>query len=523
MADNLPPDVQWTAPDHPDTSSNLPPDVQWPDTSSNLPPDVQWPSSSSPSNDTAPSANGSGYFSESLDALKRAAHDISDYVGRQFSSEPAPAPRATMPSDEQIAATLKKNETSILPQSGSEWLTDSTIPMPERIAQYKKQVIGRQAAYDQQKAFDESRTPMRRATDTIAYGASLPIRAATYGKYGMGDILPVNQEESFVRANPGVVSAINQAASVGVGIPMLSTMGGSGALSAGLEGATTRLGAARAAKEAVPVAGEAEAGATKAPPEAPFENTFGPTQRLALAEAMRAAGVPQFSPALMMTPTARMFRTGEEVPIAGRVISSKNIAAQKAADTAKQNIVQSLNPAESAEEAGLTTQNALDRFRTARLQDLPREDVQALGINPDRLPAATREGYVAIGDPENLSTAGMSPAELELMAKSRVQLPGQLRTTVQDLSPAENELLINAPDWQTSFRTKQEALYKRAEDAVPPMMKYADNANPDRVSANNMLFATRNAASVIDGIKQTEKSMGINGGITTGSFWAAHG
>ena len=246
-------------------------------------------------------------------------------------------------------------------------------------------------------------------------------------------------------------------------------------------------------------------------PAPPFEQTFGAGERLALAKDMREAGIPQFAPALVSSPVARMFRTAAEVPLAGRVISSKQLAAENAARAAKENILHGMNAAPSAEEAGLIAQRGLDRFRTARLEDLPREDVQALGINPDRPPPRTRNAYVSIDDPENLSTRGMSQADLEALASSHAQLPGQTRTTVESLTPEETESLINAPDWQTSFRTKQAALYKRAEDAIPPMMQ-VNNA------ANNMQFATRNAASVVRGILRGEESMGITGGVTTGRF-----
>jgi hypothetical protein len=44
------------------------------------------------------------------------------------------------------------------------------------------------AKESEQQAFDDSRTPLKRATDASTFALSAPIRALTRGEYGLGDV-----------------------------------------------------------------------------------------------------------------------------------------------------------------------------------------------------------------------------------------------------------------------------------------------------------------------------------------------
>jgi hypothetical protein len=160
---------------------------------------------------------------------------------------------------------------------------------------------------------------------------------------------------------------------------------------------------------------------------------------------------------------------------------------------------------------GAQTQQALKRFRTADLEDLPEGDVATLGISPNRpVAAAAGKGNLRI-DPDRLNTAVMSEAQLAKAAEERVELPGSARVTVDDLAPKEVSRIIKAPSSATSFATKASALYKKAWDMIPTRLRVDSSRNPD-------LLPTRFAGDVINGILRTESGAKIQGGVTAGKF-----
>lgn len=92
-----------------------------------------------------------------------------------------------------------------------------------------------QATVDEQAAFDASRTPGKRLGDTAAFAASLPVRMATKGEYGAGDVVgavspgtgqAMNRAEGgFARANEKGLRAAADVGDVMAGVPILSSMG----------------------------------------------------------------------------------------------------------------------------------------------------------------------------------------------------------------------------------------------------------------------------------------------------------
>lgn len=112
--------------------------------------------------------------------------------------------------------------------------------------------IARQNIADRQQKtqFEASRTIPRRIQDTATFAASLPIRMATKGEYGLSDVMGVakgilpgvdekaladtqRSEADFVRANQTGNAGFNlenlqAAGDIGAGIPVLNTMGAVG-------------------------------------------------------------------------------------------------------------------------------------------------------------------------------------------------------------------------------------------------------------------------------------------------------
>lgn len=103
---------------------------------------------------------------------------------------------------------------------------------PEAMAQLD---ATHQATVDEQAAFDASRTPGKRLGDTAAFAASLPVRMATKGEYGAGDVVgavspgtgqAMNRAEGgFARANEKGLRAAADVGDVMAGVPILSSMG----------------------------------------------------------------------------------------------------------------------------------------------------------------------------------------------------------------------------------------------------------------------------------------------------------
>jgi hypothetical protein len=81
----------------------------------------------------------------------------------------------------------------------------------------------------QQAAIDSARTPSQRLFDAATFSASAPIRMATKGDYGLGDVLGSEglrgRERDFARNNAAVLEMAAAAGDVMAGVPMLGTMG----------------------------------------------------------------------------------------------------------------------------------------------------------------------------------------------------------------------------------------------------------------------------------------------------------
>lgn len=379
----------------------------------------------------------------------------------------------------------------------------------------KRRVIDRRGKEAEQSEFDASRTPLSRAAGTAAFVASAPVRALTQGQYGVGDVAGLvskdageaarGAEGDFARANESWLEPVAMAGEATLAIPGLQSMGA-------VPGQMLRAGAQTAGQVArrVPVVNRLLSAAPNVPSVATPAQAYAPAQRIADSAAFAQEGIPQFAPAFGSKGLARTARTIEEAPLVGGTVKVPKIAVEQAMAARQADIAQNAGAAASAEDVGLISQRGLKRFRGADLEDLDRNTVQGLGINPSR-PPLRASGAVDVTKPSRLDTSTMTDRQLDIAAQSKVNLPGSTRTTIDDLAPAEIDRIVALPARDTSFATKASALYKQAEDAVPAMMKVNNRANPG-------LMATRNAGGIASGLMRAEKSASISGGVLEGRF-----
>lgn len=103
----------------------------------------------------------------------------------------------------------------------------------------EQEAAGRRASMDaaaQQQAIDAARSPGQRIADTATFAASMPVRMATRGEYGAGDVAGAiggqemaqalrQRESDFARNNAPGLEMMAAAGEIGAGIPALGTMG----------------------------------------------------------------------------------------------------------------------------------------------------------------------------------------------------------------------------------------------------------------------------------------------------------
>ncbi len=402
----------------------------------------------------------------------------------------------------------------------------------------------KQAAEKEQARFEASRTPLQRVADTGVFVPSALIRAATRGEYGLGDVAGVvspevgrtysQQEANFARANKGksALDTYNP-----LDIPTLSTLADVGAIAPGVPGlpelgyvpgqmlrtsaaalerpGTIPRGVYNLGRQVIGMeptfAPEAAAGApTSAQALATPAQAYGPAQRIIDRAAFQAEGIPEFAPAFASKGTARTARTIEEAPLVGGTVKVPKTAVEQAMAAKQAQIAEDLGAAAGPEDVGRIAQSGLRRFRGDQLQDLPRQNVADVGLPTEGTPQQ-RAGYVDINKPSQLNTANMTDAQLKAAARSEVNLPGSTRSTIEDLSPAEVQKIVDLPARDTSFATKSSALYRQADDALPPLMRTNETANSN-------LVATRNSQAVANGMLKQERSASVSGGALEGRF-----
>lgn len=428
---------------------------------------------------------------------------------RKYSAAPLQNRLFERPEDEalyqqELARIRDERSRPRVPRSGYQEGT------PEEEAQ--KLVMDLRAKEAEQAQFDESRTLLKRVTDASTFALSAIPRTLTGGKKGLGDVAGLvsdeagqtytQAEQDFVRANRDWLEPVAQVGEASLGIPFLQSMGA-------VPGQMMRSTSAAARQFTQPVAHRLARQSRPAPTATPAQ-AYGPAERIIDRQAFVDEGIPEFAPAFGSKGLARTGRTIEEVPLVGGTVKTPKTAVEQAMAGRRSQIAQNAGAAASPEEVGRVTQSGLSRFRGSNLQDLERSRVQQLGLTPDR-PPQRGAGNVTVDRPSQLNTARMTDDQLDAAASSRVDLPGSTRARVEDLSPAEVQRIVDLPARDTSFATKASALYRQAEDAVPPMMRANNTARPAMV-------ATRNSGRVAEGMMRQEQSASISGGILEGRF-----
>lgn len=242
--------------------------------------------------------------------------------------------------------------------------------------------------------------------------------------------------------------------------------------------------------------------------------------RLADIEAFKRMGIEPFGPALADKGVATAARGVEQLPIVGRIVKEPKAGVEAQLGTAQERLASALGAAASDEEAGLIAQRALDRYRTARLQELEPGVVSGLGVAASTPVRGAKPGQITItgATPQyvsKFSTRGLTDEQLAAAAKTGqgggVSFAGGVRRRIEDLSDAELQRIIQTPAHKTSFATRQEALYEDAYRSFPKRFKVSGAANPEEV-------ATPHSALVAQGMKTQEQAARISAGVLEGRF-----
>lgn len=221
------------------------------------------------------------------------------------------------------------------------------------------------------------------------------------------------------------------------------------------------------------------------------------------AEAFRNLDVRPFGPAFNQGPVASVAKQLTETPIVGAPL--RNALDETYSDMARASarLADSISPNATPETAGAAVPRGIERFRTARLQDLEPTRVEALGIDamaPVQAGASRSRGQIAeatraapireeIGANIAETTRGVPVPSARPLSETY-----SARTRVENLSDDELMRVIRTPSDVTSFGTRQEALYERARRMIPSMMRADGSANPNMVPAVN----TRSVLGEID-------------------------
>ena len=231
-------------------------------------------------------------------------------------------------------------------------LSKMTLPgSPQEAAQKRlKELYVDAPARKEEEQFAAARTPVKRLNDTLAFVQSLPIRMATHGKYGAGDVAGafgfdkakaehLQSEQDFARANAGPLWYLGAAGEVAMGVPMFSTMGRAAT-------AATHLGSRNPIKAHL-----AETRAANA------------VDDLAAHERLK---VEPFGPAFHESPGASVGKQITETPPGGFGLRSRLEMSLRGTARAAQETAERYGTTATAEGAGRVMQEGLERFKEAR-------------------------------------------------------------------------------------------------------------------------------------------------------------
>jgi hypothetical protein len=333
-------------------------------------------------------------------------------------------------------------------------------------------VIKQRLSEAEEKAFGESRTPGRRALDTLAFAADIPVRTLTGGRAGYSDLLrglgldefaskQEAEQASFARANETPLNALNRLGSASLGIPMLSTM------AAPLKATT---GAALAMRYKASMAGaEAKSAARAALTDS----------RLADLQAFERADVRPFGPAFTEVGTAGAVKQLSEAPLVGAPVRNALGESIEGARDAGQRVAAQYGDAATYRDAGEVVRGAV------------RRNIEDAGARASEIAASA-------GEARSMRQGGQAAeAGLERFKNERT---GDRAATMTD---AELSNAAATPARETGVKTKQDALYERAWRGLPEDMR----AGRSRPGFTRFMSGLTNMRAILNEITDRNLSM----------------
>lgn len=354
-----------------------------------------------------------------------------------------------------------------------------------------------------------------RAIDTAAFALNMPVRIATQGKYGIDDAIKyatggaygaerlAEGERGFVENNPAIVNAMGAIGEIAPGVG--GTMGQGFRPPMALNPSPSN---ARIPPQVIPNAQSGRLAQQRAMDAVRDMRAFEESQ------------VPVVPLSFAQAPTRGLGKQISETPLIGAPLHNNMESAYRGLSEARNRLAEDISPAATYEQAGAIVQRGLDRFRTQSLDDLEPGVSQALNINPVS-PAQPRQIMSQAAQARATQAApiiNQSGGGTALTSRG-INVPAALprnqtltvRTGIEALDDAELGRVIRAPSNETSFATRQEALYESARRSLPPQMRENNTANPQ-------LLAATNARRVFQGIADNEARSGIRSGMLTGRF-----
>jgi hypothetical protein len=222
------------------------------------------------------------------------------------------------------------------------------------------------------------------------------------------------------------------------------------------------------------------------------------------AAAFEAQGVRPFGPAFNQGPVASVGKQLTETPFVGAPLKNALDETYHDMAAASQRLARNIAPAATNESAGAAVQGGLERFKTARLQDLEPGVVRNLQIEPvSPVPNQAARSQGAIRAAEDAQPIRQQIGADTAQTSRGVTVPSArplnetmtARTGIDHLDDAALTRVIRAPADHTSFGTRQEALYERARRSLPEIMRTDGRTNPNLVNTAN----TRQVMAQIEG------------------------
>ena len=203
-------------------------------------------------------------------------------------------------------------------------------------------------------------------------------------------------------------------------------------------------------------------------------------------------GVRPFGPAFSSPPAQTVGKHLSEAFFGAPLRNALDESLEGSRD-AMQTIADRMGGAADHNDVGKALQNGLDRYRNAGIQALDPQDLNNVGI--------AQTGYQA--PPNRLMTKDAAARASQADAiRAQQGVPLQpispmtmMRRGAEDMSDQELGNIIAAPSANTSFKAKAEALYERADRALPDLTKSNGSVDPGMLKAVN----TRQVVSQLQG------------------------